>query len=257
MCINGNYCFSQQLATGRSFAISLVMAYTDGARITNLYLGPLEKPFEEKPSMRSAYLKTPRDKVVVGVNGFEGDEHGSIHGGPERAVNHFPVEDYEELKKSFPHCSETLRAGELNGFGENISTEGGNMNFHTVCVGDRFSVGTCILEVAHPRYPCKKVNFRHSTEPETLNQFVLQNGISGWFYRVIQTGEIKVGDTFKRIAHPHPEWTLHKLQTGLFGDAEHKETSKEFYQAVLELELLSPFPWKNQAQKVLDELQNN
>jgi len=226
------------------------MEYEDGARIERLYSGKLEKVF---PQMRqhSAFYKNPVDSIEVNELGFIGDEHVKIHGGVERAVHHFAQETYKQLKEHFPEAEETLSAGEHNGFGENISTVGGNMNSHTICIGDRFEVGSCVFEVSQPRFPCKKVNYRHNIE-KGLTEYTLSEGVSGWFYRVINPGKVSVGDTFKRISHTNPDVTLYKVQTCLFGNEEVKNKyPKEFYQKLVNLQTLSEIPWKKNARKVL------
>ena len=228
--------------------------YEDGAVIVHLYSGQLETGvFVAAPKSNTAYFKKSLDDVKVNENGIIGDQHGKYHGGAERAINHFPQEDYEQLRDAFPDYAESLRAdSKSNGFGENISTTGGNMNLHTVCIGDQFRVGDCLLEVNHARYPCNKVNLRHNTaKGVNIKQYSLDHGLNGWFYKVLEGSELKVGDTFKRVAHPHPEWPIFRVQKLLYITP--KETSPKELQEMLELEELCYMPWKRDAEKMLSK----
>ena len=45
---------------------------------------------------------------------------------------------------------------------------------------------------------------------------VLGSGRSGWFYRVLEEGEIKAGDQFVLLERKHPEWTVNRVQVVLF-----------------------------------------
>lgn len=230
------------------------MHYEDGAKIENIYAGKISKPFPARKKVKTAFIKTSIESSQVDERGLIDDEQGfKYHGGVDRAVNHFPQEDYEHIKREFPECSSTLCAGNENGFGENISTTGGNLNLHTVCIGDQFSVGSCIFEVCQPRYPCGKVDVRHNANG--IREFVLQNGLNGWFYRVIQKGEIKVGDTFKRIHHPYPELSLYKIQIGLYGKDEELEKNIDFLKQISEIETLPEKQWKAVARQKLANLQ--
>ena len=48
-----------------------------------------------------------------------------------------------------------------------------------------------------------------------LHYAVLRNGRSGWFYRVIEEGEIKAGDQFLLLERKHPKWTVQRVQVRL------------------------------------------
>jgi hypothetical protein len=73
------------------------------------------------------------------------------HGGPDKVVYAYPVEDarwrQEQLGRS-------LGYGE---FGENLSTEGIEVN--DALVGERWQIGTTVLEVSEPRIPCWRLGF--------------------------------------------------------------------------------------------------
>ncbi len=87
--------------------------------------------------------------VRIGVDGLAGDEQcdRKYHGGPDNAVYAFAREDLD-------HWAEVLGRPIPDGqFGENLTTSGIDVN--EALIGERWRVGTALLEVAHVRTPCK------------------------------------------------------------------------------------------------------
>lgn len=65
-------------------------------------------------------------------------------------------------------------------------------------VSDRLRIGTVLLEVAEPRQPCFKFNARMGFSH--ASKTMIQAGNSGFYLRVIETGELAAGDVV--ILHP-------------------------------------------------------
>ena len=65
-------------------------------------------------------------------------------------------------------------------FGENLTVEG--LDEDDVLIGDRFRIGTALLEVSQPRIPCFKLGIRVG-DPHFLRPF-LQSGRTGFYLRV-------------------------------------------------------------------------
>lgn len=125
----------------------------------------------------------------VSFQGIVGDEHGDfrVHGGPEKAVHHYAAENYAVLAQKFFNRSSALVPGSL---GENISAHHfSEINLH---IGDVFQAGTALLQVSQPRSPCWKTNHRFNVERMSI---VAEQRLTGWYYRVIQPGIIKAGDS--------------------------------------------------------------
>lgn len=130
--------------------------------------------------------------VAVGKLGLAGDEQAdlTVHGGLDKAVYAYPIEHYPfwmEQRRLVFKRDEPLPPGSM---GENLTLEG--LLEREVWVGDRLHIGTAVLEVTQPRQPCYKFNakmgFAHAVKT------MLQSGYSGFYLRVIQTGEIGAGD---------------------------------------------------------------
>lgn len=160
---------------------------------------------------RSAIGKSAADRpVAVGPLGLEGDEQAdlTVHGGPEKAIHHYPHDHY-------PHWMVHFGGHELlsapGAFGENVSTEG--LLEDAVCIGDRFRFGTALVEVSQGRQPCWKIDHRFGRKG-VLNE-VVRTGRSGWYYRVIESGIVAPGDTLALVDRPRPEWTVARAFTVL------------------------------------------
>ncbi|MGH8503689.1 MAG: MOSC domain-containing protein [Gammaproteobacteria bacterium] len=152
----------------------------------------------------SAIVKTlVHDRLTLTKLGLDGDEQAdrSMHGGPERALHQYPPEHYRVWKAEFPRHAEKFQPGT---FGENISAPG--WSEENVRIGDVFRIGTAIVEVSQPRTPCWKLN--HRFEIATLAKRVQETGSSGWFFRVIEPGELQLGDACTLIRPALSSMTL-------------------------------------------------
>ncbi|MEP6992213.1 MAG: MOSC domain-containing protein [bacterium] len=88
--------------------------------------------------------------ALRGVN-FEGDDQAdrSLHGGPDKAVYAYAREDYDLWR-----ADEGMETA-AGLFGANLTVEG--IDLSSAVVGERWCVGTTMLEVAQPRLPCYKL----------------------------------------------------------------------------------------------------
>ncbi|WP_047680333.1 MULTISPECIES: 6-hydroxyaminopurine reductase [Xenorhabdus] len=127
--------------------------------------------------------------------GLEGDEQAEtrFHGGPDRALCHYPMEHYLFWKRQFPELVE-LFVSPL--FGENISTEG--MTEENVYIGDIFQWGEAIIQVTQPRSPCYKLNL--ITGIANFAAMMQDKGYCGWLYRVISSGFVSAVEPLKLLS---------------------------------------------------------
>ena len=73
-----------------------------------------------------------------------------------------------------------------------MNVNGHGLDAGTVHIGDIFSVGSVVLQVSQPRRPCWKVNHKYGNGH--ISALLMSEGISGWYYRVLEEGEITLGD---------------------------------------------------------------
>lgn len=161
----------------------------------------------------SAIRKSPADRpLMVTENGVAGDEHGDPvnHGGPDRAVHHYSFDNYEFWRSAFPEHADRFDAPGF--FGENLTSRG--FSEKDICVGDVYRLGSATLQVTQARQPCWKLAYR-SGIPDLALQ-VQKEGRTGWFYRVLEPGEVSAGDELELLERPHPTWDLKRLLATMY-----------------------------------------
>lgn len=174
--------------------------------IACMYAG-VAMPFGNR-GLPSAIAKKPIEGPWhIGKHGLCGDIQGDPvhHGGPEKALHHYPRDHYETWLRETPELQAALAAPPA--FGENISTLG--MTEETVCVGDVFRAGSVVLQVAQGRQPCWKLNTRFGRADMAMR--VQSTGRTGWYYRVLETGAIKPGDVLTLAERSQPTWPLSRI----------------------------------------------
>lgn len=141
----------------------------------------------------------------IGIDGFVDDAQGDRknHGGPEKAIHHYPFDHYASWRAALgPH--DLLRPG---GFGENISMPG--LTEADVHIGDVLRLGAVTFQVSQGRQPCWKLNLRFARN--TMAREVQTSGRTGWYYRILEPGEVRPGDALRLIERPLPAWPLSKV----------------------------------------------
>jgi len=169
----------------------------------------------------SAIAKTPvAGPRTIGFLGIEGDAQAdlSVHGGPEKAIHHYPRDHYAWWQDRLPGRALLAAPG---AFGENISTHG--LTEDDVCIGDRFRLGTALVEVCQGRQPCWKQ--AHRLGDRSVVATMVTSGRSGWYYRVIEEGSVAAGDRILRTARIHPEWSVARVTGIVIGGRERDAAS--------------------------------
>ena len=178
-------------------------------------LSGTSKPFAR--GEQSAIAKSVLSgSVRIGLLGIQGDEQADprYHGGPDKALHHYPFDHYAFWRSKAPDHP-LLRAP--GAFGENISTEG--LTEDEVCIGDRFRLGTVLIEISQGRQPCWKQGVR--MEWTTLPAMMVKERRSGWYYRVIEPGIAEAGDFLSLVDRPLAEWSVRRV-FGLIIGGDHK-----------------------------------
>lgn len=159
----------------------------------------------------SGIIKGPIDgPVMVRQTNLDGDEQADLvnHGGVDKAVLAYPGESYAFWQNEFP--SVDWRAGS---FGENLTLSG--LLEKEVCIGDVHRCGECVLQVSQPRQPCWKLSKRWKLPKLAVR--VQQTRHTGWYYRVIQEGPIKSGQSIRLEERSLPNWTVSAANEVMYG----------------------------------------
>ncbi|MEH1853771.1 MAG: MOSC domain-containing protein [Nostoc sp.] len=123
----------------------------------------------------------------------------TVHGGVEKAVYAYPMEHYAYWRQELP--DEELPWG---AFGENLTIEGlleGEVN-----IGDRFRIGTAVVMVTQPRFPCFKLNLKFGRD-DMVKRF-LNSRLSGIYFSVVVEGEVGVGDEIELVSRDENNVTV-------------------------------------------------
>lgn len=173
-------------------------------RVDALLIGG-PRPIAE--GVMSAMAKAPvAGPVRIDWMGLEGDAVADPihHGGHDKAIHLYPQDHYRWWRERLGDHALLDAPG---AFGENIAVSGAvDADF---CLGDRFTLGSAILEVSHGRQPCRKLNHRFG-RPDILGT-VVKTGRAGFYLRVIRTGEAQAGDHMALIERPLPEWPMTRV----------------------------------------------
>jgi MOSC domain-containing protein YiiM len=144
---------------------------------------------------RTSIWKSPvAGRVAVrGVN-LSGDDQAdrTVHGGPDKAIYSYAQEDEAWWAQQLG------RPVEEGTFGENLTLVEVDVT-HAV-VGERWEVGSTLLEVSQPRVPCWKLGLRMN-DPAFPPIFAAA-GRPGAYLRIIREGDIGAGDAVRVISRP-------------------------------------------------------
>jgi MOSC domain-containing protein YiiM len=191
--------------------------------------------------IRTSIFKTPVEgRVWVRKLNLEGDQQSdlSVHGGIDKAVYVYPSGHY-----SFWH--EQLPGADLpwGAFGENFTTEGA-LEDTTVHIGDRFRVGSAAFVVTQPRMPCFKLGIRFG-RADIIKHF-LRSGRNGFYFAVIEEGEVAAGDSMELVARDEDGITVADIVNLYGADA----NNQDLLHRVSELPAL-PESWRQYFRKRL------
>ena len=165
---------------------------------------------------RTAIDKRPVEGPVgVGALGVEGDEIADtkFHGGIYKAVYAFAREDLDHWGKQL---GDRLPPGF---FGENLTTVGIDVN--EALVGERWRVGTTLLEVVDVRIPCQVfanwVDHRGLDATGWIKRFSAV-GRPGPYLRVVEEGTVQAGDVIVVAHRPAHDVTVTMMFRALTTD---------------------------------------
>jgi MOSC domain-containing protein YiiM len=147
--------------------------------------------------------------AVRGVN-VTGDDQAdrSVHGGPDKAVYAYASEDAAWWSQ---------RLGRDLGsapFGENLTTRG--VDVSGARIGERWAIGSALLEVRQSRLPCYKLGLRMD-DPHFLRAFA-QADRPGAYLGILREGDVGAGDGVEIVHRPDHDVTVALMHRALLQD---------------------------------------
>jgi MOSC domain-containing protein YiiM len=183
----------------------------------------------------------------------------------DRAILFQSQENYKRLIENhqFKSCFDDMDYMETAPFGEQVIVNGCDAS--ELAIGDVFEVegghSPLIIEITAPRKPCIHVNKKIGT-PNGLagiQAYALSNFLSGWFARVIVSGELSDGMRLTRKAHPNPKWTLTYITKALYGEGSRLQSmaciaswnrDRSELEELISLPQLGEYEWKNAGRRI-------
>ena len=155
----------------------------------------------------------------------QGDRRG--HGGEHRAVFVYQIGSYR-------YWEDRLKRTDFiyGQFGENFTVE--DLPDDTVCVGDRYRIGSALFEVSQPRVTCYRVGIRMS-EPR-MPALLTSSGRVGFYLRVLREGEVGAGDEIVKVGEAHERMTIADINALLY----FPNHTRDRLEQALRIEALSP-----------------
>src|SRR5258708_11027060 len=180
------------------------------ARLLSVNVGlPREVTWNDR-TVRTAVWKFPVEgrRMVRKLN-VDGDGQADLagHGGEQRAVFAYQMDSYRYWERFLGRNDFTFGQ-----FGENFTVEG--LPDSEVCIGDRYRIGDAVFEVTQPRVTCYRVGIRMN-EPR-MPALLVAHHRPGFYFRVLQEGEVGAGDDIVKIADGPERITVAEIDALLY-----------------------------------------
>ncbi|MFC3890326.1 MOSC domain-containing protein [Lentzea rhizosphaerae] len=155
---------------------------------------------------------SPQGPKGTAGSGVAGDTIADLdhHGGEHQAVYGYAREDLDWWQAEL---GVDLHNGQ---FGENLTTQGIDQT-HAL-IGERWRVGTALLEVTAPRVPCR--TFAGFLGQRGWVKRFTQAGRPGAYFRVLEAGLIASGDEITVVHKPDHDVTVEMFLRAVLTEAE-------------------------------------
>src|SRR5499425_2224306 len=193
-------------------------------------------------TVRTAVWKSPvTGRQMVRKLDIDGDAQGDPagHGGEQRAVFVYQMDSYHYWKRFLGRNDFSFGQ-----FGENFTVDG--LSDNEVCIGDRYRIGGAVFEVTQPRVTCYRVGIRMN-EPR-MPALLVAHRRPGFYFRVLQEGEVGAGDEIVRITDGPERITVEEIDALLYLPGH----SRERLQRALRIPALSK-GWQSSFQAMLQQ----
>src|SRR5580693_10102430 len=180
------------------------------ARLLSVNVGlPRDIPWQGK-TVHTGVWKTPVQgrRMVRRIN-IDGDGQGDLqgHGGEHRAVFVYQIDSYRYWQAQLGR--DDFAYGQ---FGENFTVHG--LPDAEVCIGDHYRIGSALFEVTQPRVTCYRLGIRMN-QPQ-MAALLVAHGRPGFYFRVLEEGEVEAGDEIVRIVQGPESMTISEVNALLY-----------------------------------------
>ena len=210
------------------------------ARLVSVNVGlPQEIQWHGRTVYTGIWKSPVSGRCRVGRLHLAGDGQGDRagHGGEQRAVFVYQLESYR-------HWQEQLKRDDFvhGQFGENFTVDG--LPDETVCIGDRYQIGSGLFEITQPRVTCYRVGIRMN-EPR-MPALLTASGRPGFYFRVLQDGDVGAGDEIVKVGEAKERMTVAEINALLYSP----DHARDRLQRALRIDALSP-GWRSSFEAML------
>ena len=210
------------------------------ARLLSVNVGlPRDIAWRGRTIHTGVWKESVQGRCRVARLNLAGDGQGDLtgHGGEQRAVLVYQIESYRHWQ------DELGRTDFVHGqFGENFTIEG--LADDTVCIGDRYRIGSALFEVTQPRVTCYRVAIRMN-EPR-MPALLTASGRPGFYLRVLEEGDVGAGDAILKVREAKERMTVAEINALLYSP----NHGRDRLERALRIEALSP-GWRSSFEALL------
>ncbi|MCM3131469.1 MOSC domain-containing protein [Paenibacillus polysaccharolyticus] len=205
---------------------------------------PQPLPGQKKEVLSGIVKHAVSTSVFLSFTGMTGDAQADLvhHGGPDKAVCVYDHSRYAAIERLMD------RKLEWGAFGENLTVTG--CAEEEVRIGDVFELGDAQVQVSQPRQPCFKLGVRY--DYKELPVYFQESGHTGFYFRVLQEGEVGPTSRFRRVRTDTSFMTILEANRIMHQGKQNVEGM----QALLAIPALSD-SWKQTLLKRLNKLECN
>ena len=205
-------------------------------QVVSLNVGlPREVTWRNAKTNTGIFKEPVAGRVALRTLNLDGDRQAdlTVHGGPHKAVYCYPLPHYRFWKEELPG-----RELPMGAFGENFTTDG--LLEDSVCLGDRFAIGSAEVIVTQPRLPCYKLGIRFQSDDMVKRFFTSRR--TGFYLAVAREGEVGAGDPIRVIARDPNAVPVSDI-TRLYAERRYSDSDVASVRRVLQIEAV-PESWK-------------
>lgn len=155
------------------------------------------------------YKKPTSGPIYLAAESVRGDcvANRAVHGGLDKACYLYGYNHYPFWQAQFPNLD-----GEYGMLGENLTID--KLEEAELLIGSIYRVGEATVQVSRPRQPCFK--FAAKFGDNKAPQLMLDNLLTGTYVRVLEPGEVQIGDSFQLIEKPTLAVSMQELLRMMF-----------------------------------------
>ena len=181
------------------------------AQVASVNVGRPRRVAWQGRQVTSAIWKSPvAGRVRLRGANLDGDEQADrrAHGGPQQSLYAYGLDDYRWWAATLG------RPVGPGTFGDNLTVAG--LDPSAALVGERWAVGSAVVQVTAPRIPCYKLGIRMDDE-ECPRRFAAAMR-PGAYLAIVQEGEVAAGDPLEVVHRPGHQVTVRTVARAYHGE---------------------------------------